>query len=299
MSVVVLFGAGASHGAGGVLPTAPPLGAGLYRELASVFPTTWGDFSSSLKGQFRADFEEGMGALWKSRSLRIPLLMQQMAIFFARYNLSSQRIDAYSKLVDDVKHSGNLLRFSSLNYDCLFEIALSMAGRTVNYFADAPVSDSDIIIWKLHGSCNFLPRGGVTATRGIGFSPGLAFETGIQSVCPKEVTTYCMGNTALYPAMAVYAYGKPVQIAPKSIKQIQKSWTTAIESASNVAVIGAKPHPLDKHIWSPLAATKARLLFVGDENAFLAWQSEYRTNGDSTYLGGRFESCIEAIAENL
>ena len=299
MSVVVLFGAGATYGAGGVLPSAPPLGTGLYRELASMFPTTWGNFPSSLQGQFHANFEEGMSALWNGGSHAIPLLMQQVAIFFARYYLSSQRIDAYSKLLDDLTHSGKIVRFSSLNYDCLFEIAVSMTGRKVNYFADAPVSDSDIIIWKLHGSCNFLPHGGVTATRGVSFGPGVTFGTDIRLVSPNEVATYCTGNTALYPVMAVYARGKPVQIAPTVIQRIQKFWTTAIESASTIVVIGVHPHPADKHIWTPLSATEAKLLFIGNEKAFSDWQSKYRINGDSIYLGGHFELCIKAIAENL
>lgn len=134
MSLVILFGAGASHGAGGVFPSAPPLGTDLYRELASMFPTTWDNFPSSLQTQFHTDFEEGMSALWNSGSHAIPVLMQQMAIFFTRYRLSSQRVDAYSKLLDALTHSGESVLFSSLNYDCLFEIAVLIAGRAVRYF---------------------------------------------------------------------------------------------------------------------------------------------------------------------
>ena len=299
MSVIVLFGAGASYGAGGVFPSTPPIGTGLYRELASTCPMTWGTFPSSLQAQFHANFEDGMSVLWNSGSNAIPVLMQQMAIFFARYRLSSQRVDAYSKLLDRLTYSGKPVRFSSLNYDCLFEVALSMAGRAVNYFHNAPASDSDIIIWKLHGSCNFLPHGGVTATRGVSFSPGVTFGTGIRPVNPNEIATYCTGNTALYPVMAVYARGKPVQIAPEIIQRIQEFWIAAIKSASTVVIIGVHPHPADKHIWEPLSATEAKLLFVGDENAFSDWQSKYRINGDSIYLGERFDSCIESIVKNL
>lgn len=120
MSVVVLFGAGANHGAGGVFPSVPPLGSELYRELTSMFPGTWGNFPSSLQAQFRADFEEGMSALWNSGSHSIPVLMQQMAIFFTHYRLSSQRVDAYSKLLAALTYPRKSVFFSSLNYDCLF-----------------------------------------------------------------------------------------------------------------------------------------------------------------------------------
>jgi hypothetical protein len=299
MSVIVLFGAGASYGAGGMSPSAPPLGNSLYRELALMFPTTWGAFPSSLQTQFYANFEDGMSALWDSGSHAIPVLMQQMAIFFACYRLSSQRVDAYSKLLDGLTYSGKPVLFSSLNYDCLFEVALSMAGRAVNYFHNAPASDSDIIIWKLHGSCNFLPHGGVTATRGVSFSPGVTFGTGIRPVNPNEIATYCTGNTALYPVMAVYARGKPVQIAPEIIQRIQEFWIAAIKSASTVVIIGVHPHPADKHIWEPLSATEAKLLFVGNKKAFLDWQSKYRIKGDSIYLGDHFDSSIKVIVENL
>jgi hypothetical protein len=301
MPVVVLFGAGASHGEVGILPSTPPLGAGLYQELASMFPTTWGTLQSSLQAQFYNNFEDGMSALWDSGSHTIPMLMQGMAIFFARYQLSYQKVDAYSRLLEEMEKSGKLssVRFSSLNYDCLFEIGASLAGRTVNYFDDVPASDSDVIVWKLHGSCNFLPHGGVTATRGISFSPGVAFGTGIRPVNPNEVTTYCTSDTALYPVMAVYARGKPVQIASEIIQRIQGFWAAAIESASTVIVIGVNPHPADKHIWEPLSTTESKLLFVGNKSAFSDWESTYRRDRNSVYLGGRFDSCIREIVQNL
>lgn len=301
MSVVVLFGAGASHGEVGILPSTPPLGSGLYQELASMFPTTWGTLQSSLQARFHNNFEDGMSTLWNSGSHAIPVLMQQMAIFFARYQLSYQKVDTYSRLLEDIKQSGKLssVRFSSLNYDCLFEIGASLAGRTVNYFDDVPASDSDVMVWKLHGSCNFLPHGGVTATRDVSFSSGVTFGTGVRLVNPNEVATYCMSDTALYPVMAVYARGKPVQIASGIIQRIQGFWATAIESASTVIVIGVNPHPADKHIWEPLSATEAKLLFVGNKSAFSDWQSTYRRDRDSVYLGGRFDSCIREIIQNL
>lgn len=240
-----------------------------------------------------------MSTLWNSGSHAISILMKKMAIFFARYQLSLQRIDAYSKLLDSLTYSGKSVLFSSLNYDCLFEIAVLMAGRTVNYFNDASTSDSDIIIWKLHGSCNFLPLGGVVARRCVSYSPGASFNTDIQPVNPNEVETYCTGDTALYPAMTIYACGKPVQIAPSVIQQIQQYWTDAIKSVSTVICIGVHPHPEDKHIWEPLSTTKAKFVFVGNEKAFLDWQSKYRINRNSIFIGNRFDSCIKAILDNL
>jgi hypothetical protein len=40
--IVILFGAGASYGAGHVLPQVPPLGPNLYDALAAQYPDKWG-----------------------------------------------------------------------------------------------------------------------------------------------------------------------------------------------------------------------------------------------------------------
>ena len=227
----------------------------------------------------------------------MPPLMQQMAMFFARYQLPVTRTDAYSVFLEALTKSVSLssVRFSSLNYDCLFEIAASAAGRTLNYFSDAPASESDVLIWKLHGSCNFLPEGGVTATRGVSFGAGAKFGTGIRPVDPSEVAAYCRGDTALYPVMAAYARGKPVQIASSIIESIQQRWAIAIRSASSVIIIGVRPHPADAHIWGPLSETEANLFFVGNGRAFAGWQSKHRPRRYSRHLGERFASCIPAV----
>jgi hypothetical protein len=56
---VVLFGAGASHGCGGIVPYPPPLGGGLYADLARHYPD-WRGMPADLKRQFEDDFEQGM-----------------------------------------------------------------------------------------------------------------------------------------------------------------------------------------------------------------------------------------------
>ena len=59
-SLVLLFGAGASKGAGHVQPDAPPLMSELYERLAEQHPAEWGPASDPGKysSQFRQDFEK-------------------------------------------------------------------------------------------------------------------------------------------------------------------------------------------------------------------------------------------------
>ena len=264
-----------------------------------MFPATWGSLPSTLQSQFDSDFEDGMGALWESGSHAVPPFMQHMAMFFARYQLPVTRTDAYSVFLEALTKSVSLssVRFSSLNYDCLFEIAASAAGRTLNYFSDAPASESDVLVWKLHGSCNFVPEGGVSASRRVSYGSGATFGTGIRAVNPGEVAAYCTGDTALYPVMAVYARGKPVQIAREVIERIQQRWATAIKSASSVVTVGLRPNPIDAHIWGPLSETEAKLFFVGNRGDFADWQSKHRPRRYSRHLGERFASCIPAVTQ--
>lgn len=206
MSSIILFGAGASYGAGCTFPKAPPLGSQLFPELSAEFPESWGALGQELSLRFSANFESGMTSLWESGSHSIPLLMQQMAVFFAHFRLSPLLGDAYSRLIEALRlrDRAGSITLSSLNYDCLLEIALGAAGYRARYFADR-YGDNTIAVWKLHGSCNFLPGSEVQAIRAVSYSSGVSFGTGIRAVGLDEVRQYCAGNTAMYPAMAIYA----------------------------------------------------------------------------------------------
>ncbi len=232
----------------------------------------------------------------------VPLLMQHMAMFFARYGPLITGRDAYSRLIVRLEREGKLptVLFSSINYDIIFDIAVSMAGKTISYFENNQPSSSNIILWKLHGSCNFLPGGGVTATRGVTFSgAGVAIEAGIKAVSSgREVVEYCSGDTAFYPAMAIYARDKPIQMSPSIIQLIQGYWTNAISRAPRVVIVGVKPNPSDHHIWKPLSDTLAKIFYVGTKG-FEDWASRWRKNGSYEYLGHDLDQSLNAVVENL
>ena len=242
-----------------------------------------------------------MGSLWDSGSHAIPNLMQQMAIFFARYTPLRRQNDSYSVFIEQLSKAEKLddVIFSSLNYECLLEIAVSLSGRSVNYLSEHIPSAETLTLWKLHGSCNFLPGEGVQATRGVSFGPGVTMNPGVRVVNPSEVAPFCTGDTALYPIMSVYARGKPVQISPYVTDSLQAWWKTAVEAADAVAVVGVNPNAVDEHIWLPLAATNAPVSLVGNEAAIDAWIDESRDGKPSTYIGPRFHDYIHDLADFL
>ncbi len=163
---IALFGAGASYGAGHILPKAPPLGKDLYKELARYYPPSWGSLPKEIKASFETGFEQGMQVLWDKYSSNIALLMRHMTLYLAQFRPDGSHQDLYSRLFRELKNHGITSRilFSTLNYECLLEIAASALGLKVDY-GESEVTSNTVQIMKLHGSCNFL-SGGIQATAG-------------------------------------------------------------------------------------------------------------------------------------
>ena len=96
-------------------------------------------------------------------SIDMGLLMQDMACYFAQFGQNNSNQNLYNRFIDKIKPHANNISLSSLNYDILLESAISVNELGVNY-SEKPIQNS-IFVWKIHGSCNFIPSG-ITARRG-------------------------------------------------------------------------------------------------------------------------------------
>ena len=159
---VVLFGAGASYGSGSVAPKPPPLGADLFPALRKLFPT-WRSIPEAEAALFAADFEEGMAQIIERYGMAVGPLMQEVATFFSIFDLDATAQNLYRDLITAAR--GRDVLWSTVNYECLLEIAANQTGLDVAYFGD-PADHSSGAIWKLHGSCNFKVTG-LEAGRGV------------------------------------------------------------------------------------------------------------------------------------
>lgn len=288
---LILTGAGASCGCEHVYPKQPPLSNQLFDELAGSFPYSWGRIAGIQAAQFRQNFEEGMDAIWQYHSQIVPLLMQDMAIYFSQFRPDGSFLDLYSQLLMYIL-SNNMeerMIFSTINYECILELAVSSLGLQIDYFSDKPSSKEKITLWKLHGSCNFMPKG-INATRGVVYTAGVQFNTGIEPIQPNQIHTFCRSNTVLYPAMSVFARGKPMQICPQIIQTLQKIWANCVARAEVVAIIGVNPNPYDAHIWYRLATTDARILCIGNQERFENWRRQFRASKNSVWLTDKFQN---------
>ena len=292
LSLHFVFGAGASYGAGGCLPSPPPLGPGLYPALQSSFAATWGSLPEKYASLYAAYYEDGMAAVWQEHSEWVPALMRDMAVFFARYRLDGHGNDCYSRLIKGLAANGRLdeADFATTNYECLFDEALTVAGRNVCYGPQPRVGWTTL--WKLHGSCTF-------TVQGIKLQPGAAVYTsgatfhgnGIELIARTDVERYC-ATSGLYPCMSLYAPGKPNQMARAMIESMQLEWASRVAAEGIVVIIGLAPHPPDSHIWSRLASTPATLYYVGAEEPFAQWARANREGRKARWLAPTFEASL-------
>src|SRR3972149_5168023 len=178
---LVLTGAGASCGCEYVYPKQPPLGNQLYDELANFFPCSWGRITGMQAVQFRQNFEAGMDSIWQHQSPIVPPLMRDMAIYFSQFHPDGSFSDLYSRLLMYIlkNNMGERIILSTINYECILELAISSLGLQADYFSDSPSNKEKITLWKLHGSCNFMPKG-IGATRGVTYTAGVQFDAGIE-----------------------------------------------------------------------------------------------------------------------
>jgi hypothetical protein len=242
-----------------------------------------------VQEEFRAQgFEPGMKLVHERFGQAVPQLMREMAVYFVQFRPFAQQ-SLYCRLVRDLKQANILSRvtFSSLNYECVLEYSLLEAGVRVEYFPENLVPDM-VPVFKLHGSCNMFAHG-IQAGQGVLYGTGVTWEGGAQAFFDSNrVAEHCLVETGLAPMMSLYMQGKPLNVSPSVIKQVQKAWADGVSTAKAVFVVGVRPLPTDDHVWAPLAETPASLYFVGDTGAFSEWVAAARDGRPSFQLGTRF-----------
>lgn len=139
--VVLLFGAGASYGAMGISPYAPPLGFDLFGRLRKAFPNTLGKVSDEVADIFDNNGpEKGMEALdddaYEHRWDLVQLI-RDMAIYFSRFQIQDISQNLYCRFVQMYTDRilGREMLLSTLNYECLIEYALGHYGIDTTYIS--------------------------------------------------------------------------------------------------------------------------------------------------------------------
>ena len=292
MRVAILFGAGASFGAGPVAPETPPLGADLFGRLCARFPGSWGSLDPDMERGFRDNgFESGMEVMWRGGFAQQPLL--DMTRYFAEFR--SVEKTAYDRVVAMIEQNADTdhTTFASLNYDCLLEQSLRALGRGVSYTSKR---NGEPFVLKPHGSCNWIMPRSVTFTSSTMTNVGTYYEGPLECVWPDEMLAMLDEGYSMPGAMSLYAPGKPSPVAPTFIAGIRQQWADAVAVADLVVTIGARPFIEDEWVWGPIISRRAWTLLVGDQG-----DPEFRAAlGDRLEtLSSTFDGALTPLASEL
>ena len=304
--IAFLLGAGASAGAGHILPSRPPLGAGLYDALASRYPRTWGP-ESRIGQRYAAgpgaDFEKTVSneMCLCEPALNVLEWHRDVASFFADFELDGSNLDLYTRLLAFLRRAELLhsTLFTSINYDCLLEQAAANLRLNVSY-EHAQCESDEVEILKIHGSCQF-----VTVDLS-GWTPHLT-NPGSFLECEMEILPTHGLRQALqttfrpdcyrYPVLSLYAEGKPTQTAAGGIQSFRNIWLTGAQHATHLVIVGVRCNREDRHITDGITGTAAKnILYVGGRTDFEGWLS---LNPACRHLGETFEGSFEAICEGI
>jgi hypothetical protein len=266
---VILFGAGASYGSE---PTAqvPPLGIKLFDELIQFAPTTWGTLPTNWSSQFRSDFETAMALFILSGAFAAPLQWDMAEYFFSQF--SATKSNVYTALIKALSSNIDRYLFSTINYELMLFQAREMAGVKIDKFQ----------LCLPHGnSC--LCCEGVSATRGVSFTGGVS--TGGRVRVFKNLADFRAEKlkNVFPPVMSYYEPNKFTVSCSNFIQNERNRFEQAVLSAEKIAVVGVNVHPVDQHIWQPLAKTKAQILYLSGSSAandFSDWCKNEGRSGD-------------------
>jgi len=312
--IVFLFGAGASYGAGEVLPYSPPLMRDLYDELAQHFPGQWGpesqlaSYAERFRNNFETTFYEEVLTFCKGvpRADSLSLLEKQipLALYFSKFTVHEEGRDYYSRLLRSIKRDAayDLERclFCSINYDCLFEQAACVLGLKVSYSCDQALPDT-IPILKLHGSCNFVTSRLSQRDRCTLSCQGVHFEIALSILEPvafqEKLARAVSGSSPDHlPVMSQVSPHKELFVAPAQVQKSWHEWTEAISSSTTIVIIGVSFNPNDKHVVKPIAEASSRLLYIGDSNSFGEWK---RVHSNSEHINETLHNGYEALLKEL
>ncbi len=253
---LVVLGAGASFGSD--TANTPPLGPDLFRALQVFSPTTWGALDSSWSAIFQEDFEKGMVALINAGIFVAPLQWHMAAYFFTQFRVREGNL--YVRLLKALRPRHAEFAVVTINYDPMLFQAARLARITCNIGGCEP-EPSTICVCLPHGNCVLYCKS-IRAGKSIKFSYGIS--TGGQIAPFRDIAHFYeeMLTNSFPPVMSYYEPRKFTASCGNFIKLERKRFQDLVSRAHRIAMIGLRVHETDDHIWGPLSATGAPILYV-------------------------------------
>jgi len=294
MSILFLFGAGASYGSD--VQRTPPLGAALFNALRSFNPDGWGSIQGGLADTFRRDFEEGMKTV---PGTALAPLQRAMAAYF--FDFVPQSANLYFEIAKRI--SPNWAgAFCTLNYERLLELSLIGAGIQP-FIGSAPSDKRSIELCLPHGCCHLFCDS-VQGMSGHVMFQGFQVQTNgpVNVVSDAQKHRSRVLQDAFPPVMSFFEPSKRTTSGNSFVEGQRARWQALAVSANTLIVVGVRVRQHDGHIWGPIAASGARVVYCAGVDAgteYEAWARTARSGRRDRVLRGYFREefhniCAEA-----
>lgn len=296
MKVVIVLGAGASHGSVDVIGGTPPLGAHLFEALEQKEGSKAASLSPELKAKFKTDFETGMRDFFEESEGNVMAFQRELAQYLASFTPGP--LNVYRLLLDAFRNIDTT--YCSLNYDLLLEICAHQMGMMPGY---GPVFPDGIVkILKIHGSSNFWPEI-PTQFKNVQLygSKNADVVANVSVLNQNKTLLRCISDDSFAPSMSMYAKGKRVLISPSFIDDQLKAWNRAANEADFIFIVGVKVHLVDEHVWKVISSSEATVAYFGfesDKPAFMDWLNESGKK-DAFFHQADFKSAIGILRKYI
>lgn len=297
--VILLFGAGASHGSRGCSPRPPPLASQLYDVLVKRYPKTWNKLPRVTKKLFESGFESGMGKVFDEardeQEWNLADFQKDMARYFSIFRIGRLSDNSYYQLVTRYLPSltSREIIFSTINYDCLIEKAIEATGAKVAYVSE----HEGVVLLKIHGSCTFIPMHNVFIG-GEYKQFGGHFDSSLQ-VVPTHLVDREIRRQKVQPAMRLFTKKKDILVGGTLLEQILKEFHSSIDNAKLIIVVGVRPNPEDTHIWDHLRDSKGKVVLLSPDSTCGEWIEEFRKGKDSQWYKAGFVDGYNRLYEEI
>jgi len=208
-----------------------------------------------------------------------------MAEYFLDFAPSGKSL--YVRLMTRIKEKNWRGVLSTLNYDLLLPIALEKCG-----------SRESLRVCFPHGCCAILIKPGQLAGNPVLI--GLGNRIDAELIFEWDVTTarQRLRDETVPPAMCYFEPDKSVCTGHAFIKQQRSLFEQAVREAKTVILIGIQVRERDGHIWDPLAAANAKLVYCSpDVDKFAKWTCAKRFRGQDIALSGTFAERFDQICK--
>jgi hypothetical protein len=244
---------------------------------------------------FRDDFERGMIQLAEKNSHAMPVLQRAMAAFFFKFVPTTSNL--YFQLAQRIRARRWRGAICTLNYERLLE--LSLLGSGVQPVVGQPLDAGHVELCLPHGCCHIFCDGAQASAEGVSFSGAdVTFDGPIKVLSDPVQFQARISGDAVPPVMSYFDPQKTTSAGASFISGQRDRWAALAAQADVIAIVGVKVRPHDGHIWSPVADSRAEVVYCAGSAAgaeFREWAASSRPRKSSRVLTGYFAQEFETV----